>query len=219
MSARELLYTNDFRFSEVARELSDDEWQRPSLCEGWSNHDVMAHLVVGYRTKVRVITTAIVRHGGSFDQANTALARELARRTNPAELLDEFGRLIDRPRGVGRLFPPRLLLGDHVTHELDIVFALHREPAVAADALVAVLMTQVAVPNPFVPAFRNSRGLRLQATDVNWAHGDTGPLVQGRAADLVSTLGNRPHALSRLHGEGVDLLASRVSSRQIRRVG
>jgi hypothetical protein len=73
----------------------------------------------------------------------------------------------------------------------------------------------VAVPNPFVPAFRNSRGLRLTAADADWTHGERGPIVRGRATDLVSALGNRPAMLARLGGDGVDVLASRVSSMDV----
>ena len=61
-----------------------------------------------------------------------ALARSLAAIRDPGELLDEFERLTRRPRGLGRYFPPRLLLGDHITHELDMLFALDREPAIPA---------------------------------------------------------------------------------------
>ena len=93
-----------------------------------------------------------------------------------------------------------------------MVFALGREPAIAADGLVAVLNTQVSVPNPFVPAFRNSRGLRLCATDADWMHGVAGPTVRGRCAELVSVLGNRQAMLPRLEGDGVEVLVSRVSS-------
>ena len=219
MSVRDLQRSNDERFRALAAGLSDDEWTRPSLCDAWSNHDVLAHLVIGYRSGPGVTAGEILRHGGSFDRANTAMACSLAADRSPAELLDEFARLVYRPRGLGRVFPPRLLLGDHVTHELDIVFAINREPNIARDAVVAVLNTQVALPNPFVPAFRNSRGLRLRATDVDWAHGDRGPLVEGRGAELVSVLGNRPRMLPALRGDGVELLASRLSPRRIRRAG
>ena len=92
-----------------------------------------------------------------------------------------------------------------------MVFALDREPEIEPDVLVAVLNTQVAVPNPFVPAFRNSRGLRLRATDAEWSHGERGPLVEGRTAELVSVLGNRPKPLPRLVGDGVAVLESRLS--------
>jgi hypothetical protein len=92
---------------------------------------------------------------------------------------------------------------------------LNREPAIPVGAWVDVLNTQVAVPNPFVPAFRNSRGLRLMATDADWTHGERGPIVRGRAADLVSVLGNRPAMLPSLAGDGVEVLASRVSSMDV----
>ncbi|HEX9832132.1 MAG TPA: maleylpyruvate isomerase family mycothiol-dependent enzyme [Mycobacterium sp.] len=219
MSVRDMLRGNDERFRALAAGLGPDEWARPSLCEDWSNHDVLAHLVIGYRSGPGVTMREILRHGGSFDRANTAMACALAGARSPAELLDEFGRLVYRPRGLGRIFPPRLLLGDHITHELDILFAIGRAPQIPGALLVAVLNTQVALPNPFVPAFHNSRGLRLRATDVNWAYGDNGPLVEGRGAELVSVLGSRPRMLPALGGDGVELLASRVSPHRIRKAG
>lgn len=219
MSARDMLRGNDERFCAMAAGLDADEWAHPSLCDEWSTHDVLAHLVIGYRSGPGVMMREILCHGGSFDRANTSMARVLAEARSPAELLDEFRQLVLRPRGLGRVFPPQLLLGDHITHELDILFAIDREPQIPGEALAAVLNTQVVLPNPFVPAFRNSRGLRLRATDVDWAHGDTGPLVEGRAVDLVSVLGNRPRMLPALRGDGVGLLASRVSPRPIHRAG
>jgi uncharacterized protein (TIGR03083 family) len=219
VSTRDLLRANDARFHALAGGFSADEWSQPSLCDGWSNHDVLAHLVVGCSAGAAAVTAEMLRHGGSFDRANAALARSLAATRSPAELLDDFARLTERPRGLGRYFPGRLLLGDHITHELDMVFALGREPAVPADALVAVLNTQVSVPNPFVPAFRNSRGLRLSATDAGWTYGVGGPAVRGSAAELVSVLGNRPAMVVRLGGDGVDVLASRVSRHLTRRAG
>jgi uncharacterized protein (TIGR03083 family) len=217
VSARDRLRANDARFRALANTFSADEWSQPSLCDDWSNHDVLAHLVVGYGTGAAAVTDEMVRHGGSFDRANAAMARTRAASRTPADLLDDFNVLTQRPRGLGRYFPPRLLIGDHITHELDMLFALGRDPAIPADALVAVLNTQVSVPNPFVPAYRNSRGLRLVATDVDWTYGNRGPLIRGPAAELVSVLGNRPAMLTRLDGDGVDVLASRVSRHLIRR--
>ena len=219
MSTRDRLRANDERFRTFAEDFTAEEWSRPSLCDAWTNHEVLAHLVVGYCAGPAVFVTEILGHGGSFDGANAAIAASLAASRSPAELLTDLGQLMERPRGFGRVFPPRLLLGDHITHELDMLFALGREPAIPADPLVAVLNTQVSVPNPFVPAFRNSRELRLIATDADWTHGQRGPLVRGRAADLVSVLGNRPAMLARLDGDGVDVLASRVSRHLIRRGG
>ncbi len=112
MSTRDLLRANDARFHALASGFSADEWSQPSLCDGWSNHDVLAHLVVGYGAGPGVVASEILRHSGSFDRANVALARSLAATRSPGELLDDFMRLTRRPRGLGRHFPPRLLLGD-----------------------------------------------------------------------------------------------------------
>jgi uncharacterized protein (TIGR03083 family) len=210
---RNLLRDNDIRFLGFATGLSETEWSQPSLCTEWSNHEVLAHLVLGYGASPTAFSVGMARHRGSFDSANAALATELARRQSPGELISELAALIDRPRGIGRIFPRRLLLGDHVIHELDIAFALGRPSEVAAKALTAVLNTQVRVPNPFVPAAKWARGLGLRASDSDWAHYKGGPEVTGGAAHLASALAGRPWALDRLSGDGVDELRARVSAR------
>jgi uncharacterized protein (TIGR03083 family) len=219
MSVRELLRASDRRFLALAGEFTPAEWAGPSLCDEWSNHEVLAHLVTGYGSRLGQLIAEMHRHRWSFNAANTDMARKLASMRGPAELLDDLARLVDHPQGMGRYFPRTMFLGDHVTHELDICLALDRAPTIPTDALVAVLNAQVTLPNPFVPAFRNSRGLRLIATDADWTRGPTGPKVIGRAAELVSVLGNRPRALARLTGDGVEVLTGRVldASRPSRR--
>ena len=137
--------SNDDRFRALARRISGDDWSRASLCERWTNHEVLAHLVVGLTCSaaVRRRCDAAVT-AAAFDGANAAMARALAATRSPAELLDDFARLMQRTQGLGGYFPSRMMLGDHVTHELDMVFALDREPEIRADVLVAVLNTQVA---------------------------------------------------------------------------
>jgi uncharacterized protein (TIGR03083 family) len=209
---RNMLHDNDIRFAEFAGGLSDSDWSQQSLCTEWSNHEVLAHLVLGYRASPAALALGMASHRGSFNRANAALAVDLAERHSPAELLGEFAALTDRPRGIGRVFPRRLLLGDHVIHELDIALALGRQPAINTTTLITVLNTQVRVPNPFVPAAVWARGLNLRATDVNWAHGSGGRNVAGEAAQLASVLAGRPRALDQLSGNGVDELGARISA-------
>jgi uncharacterized protein (TIGR03083 family) len=200
---------NDIRFLTVARSLCRCDWSRRSLCSEWTNHDVLAHLVIGYGASPRAVALDLVRHRGSFDRSNAGLAHRLAAERTPGELIDDFAALIDRPRGLGRVFPRRLLLGDHVIHELDIVLPLGLQPTIETIAITAVLETQVRVPNPFVPAAARARGLRLRATDVDWTHGVSGPWVAGKAAHLASVLAGRRWALDLLTGDGVTALRSR----------
>src|SRR4051812_328579 len=98
MSAGEVLRSNDLRFLSVASTLTPQDWAAPSLCEEWSNHEVLAHLVIGYRTRLATVAVEMARQRVSFDRANTDLARALAGVRGPADLLDEFARLVDRPR-------------------------------------------------------------------------------------------------------------------------
>lgn len=212
MSAGDVLRANDLRFLDVTKDLTREDWSAPSLCSEWSNHEVLAHLVVGRSASVRSITGGMIRHR-SFDRENTHAASTLATEHSPGKLLSDYRRFIDRPAGVGRVFPRSLLLGDHVVHELDILFALGRVPSTPAEILARVLDTQVTLPNPFVPAFFTARGLRLRATDASWTHGKSGPIVEGSAAVLASVLAGRPRMLTALAGDGVDVLVSRLRQR------
>ena len=208
---RDLLRRNDLRFASFASSLSAAQWQQTSLCTEWTNHQVLAHIVYGYQAPPMALVTGMASHGGSFDRANCALARGLAEHRTPAELIDDLVVLIDAPRGIGRVFPPRLLVGDHVIHELDIALTIGQVPEIPADAMTAVLETQVRVPNPFIPARARARGLALHAQDTGWRHG-TGPRVTGSAAHLLSVLAGRPAALEHLDGEGVATLRARLST-------
>ncbi|MGW0215821.1 maleylpyruvate isomerase family mycothiol-dependent enzyme [Micromonospora chokoriensis] len=216
MSAVDLRRRSDERFATFAAGLTDREWAQPSRCDGWTNHDVLAHLVIGLTIPLHRVLWAILRHGGSFDQANATLARDLAVRTTPAELLVQFNVASREPRGIGRLFPPRLLLGDHVIHELDITSALHREPAIPPDVLTAVLDTEVRIPNPFVPARAYAAGLHLHADDIPWKHNPRGVAqsltVNALAADLASALAGRREAIERCYGDGLPILRQRMDS-------
>ncbi len=52
-------------------------------------------------------------------------------------------------------------------------------------------------------------GLRLQATDADWSHGD-GAEVSGPMLSLVMAMTGRQRALEDLSGDGVTILRSRA---------
>src|ERR1700754_1356220 len=60
MSTRDLLRANDARFHTLAGEFTADEWSQPSLCDGWTNHDVLAHLVVGCSAGAVAVTAEML---------------------------------------------------------------------------------------------------------------------------------------------------------------
>lgn len=212
MSAADVLRANDLRFLDIVDGFTAADWTRPSLCTEWSNHEVLAHLVIGRSASVRDIATGMIRER-SFDRENTRAAKTLAADHAPGELLNDYRGFITQPTGVGKLFPRGLLLGDHVVHELDILFALDHTSSIPTKILVKVLNTQVGLPNPFVPAYFTARGLRLRATDAPWTHGKSGPVIEGTTAALASVLAGRPKMLTHLSGEGAEMLTERLGAR------
>jgi uncharacterized protein (TIGR03083 family) len=214
MSTRELLQTEDRLFVEFTRSLTAVEWTRASLCTAWNTHEVLAHLVVGCSISLSSLAWAMVTHRGNFDQTNAVVAKRLAQQRSPGELIDLFEQLSEHRRGIGRFFPPRLLVGDHLIHHLDIALALGKPAQVPGEIVDAVLKTEVGIPNPFVPARRNASGLALRASDTGWCSNvDRGArlVVQGKAIHLASVLAGRPHALAFLSGDGVDQLRARIT--------
>jgi hypothetical protein len=105
MTAASALARNDERFLAAVGDLSESEWARPSLCTQWSNHQVLAHLVHGCSAPIGEFTARMVATRGDFDAANTALARELAARRTPNQLLDDLERLRGNWRGLAGCYP------------------------------------------------------------------------------------------------------------------
>ena len=201
----------DEAFLELARSLTAADWTVPSACAGWTAKDVLAHLALGLHLPTSRLLVEISRRRGSFDAANDVLSRRHASEREVDELIEEFDRHRHRPRGIGRLFPQALLLGDHTVHHIDIALGLGRpvelDPAVAD----AVLRLETSLPNPFVPAKARASGLRLVALDTGWEHGAVdAPQVRGRAPDLIAALAGRVAALGALVGDGVGVLTARV---------
>ena len=206
-----LLRRQDDAFVAFARALTDEEWERPSLCAGWTNKDVLAHVVLGLRLPPSRLLLAMGRRRWAFDTANDVLSREYAGGSTARELIDAFDHARARPKGIGRLLPAPLMLGDHAVHHLDIAFALGRSGVLLPRVSDAVLAVETRVPNPFIPAAARARGLTLYATDTNWSR----PLgraleVLGAAESIISVLAGRHHAIPDLSGSGVATLTSRL---------
>jgi hypothetical protein len=107
-----------------------------------------------------------------------------------------------------RLLGRRLALIDSFVHQQDIRRPLDLSRSIPPARLVrlAEIMVHDRVG---AGGAKRARGLRLRATDVDWASG-TGPEVRGPAEALIMTLAGRSAALQDLDGEGVAVMASRM---------
>ena len=183
----------------------DEDWERPSLCTEWRIRDVVAHVALTpHSPTVGAILLAAVRARGDFDRVNRDMARAYATRP-PAELVADLRGSADSRRKPAITTLDNLLF-DVLVHVQDVALPLGVEcpppPAAAREGVERVWR----MGWPFW-AKRKLRGLRLEATDVDWTVGD-GPVVRGPAQALLLLLtGRAAAALPALAGPGVARLS------------
>jgi uncharacterized protein (TIGR03083 family) len=183
--------------------LSPEEWATPSLCPDWTVRDVVAHLTLSGIGPVRV-TTELIRYGGSLSRTSRETARRRARETPTPELVAMLRAMVGvrrHPVGTTYLDP----LCDVLVHGQDIAVPLGRQRPMPPDAAAAAAQ-RIATMGYWWFARRRLRGLRLEATDVDWSYG-AGEPVQGPIAVLLLVLAGRRVRLDELHGAGVARLA------------
>jgi uncharacterized protein (TIGR03083 family) len=189
--------------------LSEEEWQQPSLCQGWTVRDVAAHVAL-QNTTWSALPEGIwvaLREGG-LNPAIAAIAREHARlRTDQiiAEIRDRIG--------VWRPLPSvtyRESAIDYLVHPQDIAIPLGRELPMPSDAAV-VAVDRVWSSDRMFHARKRHPGYRFVATDADWAVGE-GVEVRGPVGGLLLLLTGRPAGLASLSGQGADTLRTRQSA-------
>jgi len=179
-----------------------EEWQQPSCCAGWSNRDVLAHLVDGAQSTPGRFIRTFVSSGFSFDKF---IAKGLVRQAGRPvpDLLADWASLLDR-----HTQPAKAMVGEAVVHAEDIRYALgHGVIGHDPDNVRFVADNYVAAGAPIKGKGR-AAGLRLVATDTEWHHGD-GPVVEGPLLALVMAVAGRKQAYAELSGEGLSRLGSR----------
>jgi uncharacterized protein (TIGR03083 family) len=194
------------RLADALDSLTDDEWARPSLCAGWTNHTVVAHLNLPWSTKRRDLAVGLLRARGNIDAAMDAASRQLQSALTPPEAIDRL-----RSHAEDRFRPPMMPaeapLTDAIVHGADILHPLGRSVAVAPEALTAMLhfLVDGKARRGFVSA--TIADVRLEATDTGWTWGtaDTGAanVVRGPALALAGRLVGRPIYDAQLSGAGL----------------
>jgi uncharacterized protein (TIGR03083 family) len=185
------------------RTLTRDEWEAPSLCEGWRVRDVVAHLLYDAASLPRYLVEA-AKAGFSAHRMN-ARAVERSTGMDRAQLVAALDRSVGG--GVLATLVPSLALADVLVHHQDIRRPLNRPRAIPPARVLSVLHH----PDPFTSPRRRTHGLRFAATDVSWSRG-AGPEVLGTGEAIVMAIAGRPAALDDLRGDGVRVLRTRFGS-------
>jgi uncharacterized protein (TIGR03083 family) len=183
--------------------LEDDRWLKPSLCDGWTVHDVLAHLVDTARTTRLGFVKDLTLARFDFNRQNTR-GVERERRSTPHESLERFRQVASRTSTPPAPLDSRLV--EEIVHGEDIRRPLGLTRAYPAQAVARSLRLQTRTPASFGGAKELLTGLQLAATDADLTIG-TGPEVNGPALSLLLAAMGRRVALGDLHGPGVARLA------------
>lgn len=167
--------------AELLGQLDEQQWEAPSLCEGWRVKEVVAHTTLPFRTSTGRVLLEMLKVGGSFNRASDRMARRDAALLSTTDLLtslrDNLGHPWTPPGG-----GPVGALSHDVIHGLDITVALGLDRRVPHERLRPVL---AGVKPGHVKYFgADIKGKRLEATDLDWTFGDGTP-VRGLAQDLL----------------------------------
>lgn len=186
-------------------DLTPAQWAAPSLCEGWSVRDVVAHVLSYDELGPRQLGERFARGRFTVDRTNDIGLREYGRRS-PAELV----RLLDdhlTPAGLTAGLGGAIALTDGMIHQQDIRRPLGLPRQIPAERLVPALRT--ALFSPILLGVVRVRGVRLVATDLDWAFG-RGPEVRGAGEALLMAVAGRRRVVGELSGPGWEKLARRL---------
>ncbi len=185
--------------------LSPEDWETPSLCEGWRIRDVIAHAISFDEIGLRGHVERFARGRLNPNRINAIGHAEYAG-CEPEELIAILRRNLD-PSGFPAAFGGMIGFADGLIHHQDIRRPLGRPREIPAERLRPAL--SVALFAPVLLGVLRVRGLRVEATDLDWSFG-RGPVVRGPGEALLLTIAGRPGVVEELEGEGQPLLASRV---------
>ncbi len=185
-------------------DLSAEQWQTPSLCEGWTVHQVLAHQVATARMTPLGFLGALIGSGFRFSTfAEKGVASASA--GGPGATLQAYRDLINAttsPPG-----PKDSWLGEEIVHGEDIRRPLGITRDYPIPSVVRVLDFYKG-SNAILKTKTRIAGVSLNATDTDWTHG-SGPLVEGPALSLLMAGTGRQAFLKDLTGPGVEVLAGR----------
>ncbi len=185
--------------------LSAEQLAAPSLCDGWSVHHVAAHLTMPWAVSAPTMAMRVLR-ARSISRAIDGVTHELAQQPI-TEIIDSL-----RANAHNRKHPPglpRAPLTDLLVHGEDVrrPLGLHRAIPMSTSRLALQFVTSGRDRGTYVPTSRLG-GLRLVATDQDWAWGE-GAQISGRSMSLLLAAMGRRVALPELNG-AANLLEARL---------
>lgn len=195
----QLIREEQDEFAALLAEFAPEEWEHPTLCEGWTVRNVVAHVAAHIHDKQ--LDQAIVA------QYTHCPTEELVSwlRSLPAEY--------EHPSWRSRRLFAEVQRGELLIHQQDVRRALGRSRAIPLDRVTAVLAFGLQPIGSLGQAFARERvpGLRLESIESDW-HWGSGKVIRGRLESLLMATAGRVPVIDELVGPGVDVLRRRIEN-------
>ncbi|MFI0369045.1 maleylpyruvate isomerase family mycothiol-dependent enzyme [Actinomadura sp. 1N219] len=175
------------RLAGLFGDLAPEQWDVPSLCDGWRVREVVAHMTMPFRTKPLGMMAGLVRARFSFNRYADRDARSTARAMSEAELLGLLRRNIEhpwRPPGGGQAGA----LSHDVIHGLDVTEPLGL-PSPPPERLALVLASAGDKQLKYFGV--DLGGRRLTATDADVSVGEGSVVMAMTAKEILLVVTGR----------------------------
>lgn len=171
----------------LCKTLTPEEWNAPSLCEGWRVRDVVAHIIGGQKDIVTYFTS-----GSKANQKMVDKRRDIS----TAELVRQLEEISSKPNFLLKI-SGAIFLYDNWVHQQDIRWPLHKDRTQDPERLKIILSVGKGRANKNL----TEHNQKLVATDLDWQLGDGSDEIKGSAEALAMFLARRRKAaLERLNG-------------------
>jgi len=166
--------------------LPPEAWEQPSLCAGWTVRDVGAHLTFAH-ARVRDLLWPAVRAGFRYD----AIVRDTALRSplTHEQIVATLRGFVGSRRRVAFITDLEPLI-DILVHVQDVCRPLGIDHPMPPEAAAAAADRVVSTPRP-LRRWKPLRGVRLVATDVDWAHGAGDEVRKPMGTHLLTLTGRQ----------------------------
>jgi uncharacterized protein (TIGR03083 family) len=192
-------------FAAFLEGLTPAQWNSPTLCERWRVRDVAIHTVSYDELDTKGLTTRFLKGRLSTDRINAICVADYVDRS-PEQIVAMI-RANTEPHGLTAGFGGRIALTDGMIHQQDIRRPLDIPRTIEPERLRTAL--DFARYAPTIRGAWRARGVRLVATDLDWAYGK-GPEVRGSGEALLMVMAGRRAALVDLDGAGKAKLVQHI---------
>jgi uncharacterized protein (TIGR03083 family) len=185
--------------------LSNEQWETPSLCDGWSVRDVVAHLISVHERETWPTFFAILQNRLSVDRYNANSMRRIGA-VSDKTLIARYDTTVEMQ--TKPFIPTQFVLAESLIHNEDIFKALDSERVVPIETvlLIAQLYRSIGMARKWK---RKSAHIKLVATDADWTYGN-GDEARGPLLSIVMLLAGRNVVSRDLEGAGAERLQRRA---------